>query len=231
MIINRNKFADCKDTVFLSNQNSHSLFSAFLTKQSCIQTASNKNQKKFKEAVTFYLTSRLPDVMTTELFKKDILPVKDKLYRLALRMLTNPAEAQDAVQEVLLKLWQQGEALHKIDNLEAWAIRITKNWCLDKLRSKHRRIEDLDQAPVQTDSAPSPQEKLEKKEMHLKVRQMIQQLPSKQMIVLQLRDIEGMTYREIEQAIDMPQNQIKVNLFRARQKLKALMTKKINYEA
>lgn len=169
--------------------------------------------------------------MTTELFKKDILPVKDKLYRLALRMLTNPAEAQDAVQEVLLKLWQQGDALQKIDNLEAWAMRITKNWCLDKLRSKHRRTEDLDQVPVQTDGAPSPQQKLEKKETYKKVHQLIQKLPEKQMMVVQLRDIEGMTYKEIEQTIDMPQNQIKVNLFRARQKLKALMTKTINYEA
>lgn len=169
--------------------------------------------------------------MTTELFKKDILPVKDKLYRLALRMLTNPAEAQDAVQEVLLKLWQQGEALQKIDNLEAWAMRITKNWCLDKLRSKHRRIEDLDQVPVQIDAALSPQQKLEKKETYKKVHQMIQKLPEKQMMVIQLRDIEGMTYKEIEQTIDMPQNQIKVNLFRARQKLKALMTKTMNYEA
>ncbi|GAB5552167.1 MAG: RNA polymerase sigma factor [Saprospiraceae bacterium] len=168
--------------------------------------------------------------MTTELFKKDILPVKDKLYRLALRMLTNPAEAQDAVQEVLLKLWQQGDALQKIDNLEAWAMRITKNWCLDKLRSKHRRTEDLDQAPVQTDGSPSPQQKLEKKETYKKVHQLIQKLPEKQMMVVQLRDIEGMTYKEIEQTIDMPQNQIKVNLFRARQKLKALMTKTINYE-
>lgn len=169
--------------------------------------------------------------MTAELFKKDILPVKDKLYRLALRMLTNPAEAQDAVQEVLLKLWQQGEALQKIDNLEAWAMRITKNWCLDKLRSKHRRIEDLDQVPVQIDAGPSPQQKLEKKETYKKVHQMIQKLPEKQMMVIQLRDIEGMTYKEIEQTIDMPQNQIKVNLFRARQKLKALMTKTMNYEA
>ncbi len=189
-----------------------------------------KKIKKINGAVTFFLTSRLPDVMTTELFKKDILPVKDKLYRLALRMLTNPAEAQDAVQEVLLKLWQQGDALQKIDNLEAWAMRITKNWCLDKLRSKHRRTEDLDQAPVQTDGSPSAQQKLEKKETYKKVHQLIQKLPEKQMMVVQLRDIEGMTYKEIEQTIDMPQNQIKVNLFRARQKLKALMTKTINYE-
>lgn len=169
--------------------------------------------------------------MTIELFKKDILPVKDKLYRLALRMLTNPAEAQDAVQEVLLKLWQQGETLQKIENVEAWAMRVTKNWCLDKLRSKHRRIEDLDQVPVQMDDAPSPQESMERKEVHQKIRRMIEQLPEKQMMVIQLRDIEGMTYQEIEQTLDMPQNQIKTNLFRARQKLKVLMTKKINHEA
>jgi RNA polymerase sigma-70 factor (ECF subfamily) len=169
--------------------------------------------------------------MTTELFKKDILPVKDKLYRLALRMLTNPAEAQDAVQEVLLKLWQQGEALQKIDNLEAWAMRITKNWCLDKLRSKHRRIEDLEQIPVQIDERPSAQQALENKEIYSKIRQLIQQLPEKQKMVIQLRDIEGMSYKEIEQAIDMPLNQIKTNLFRARQKLKVLMTKTVNYES
>lgn len=164
--------------------------------------------------------SRLRGVMNAEQFKKEVLPVKDKLYRLALRMLREPADAQDAIQEVFLKIWRQGTALKKIDNIEAWAMRVTKNHCLDRLRSRHRQTQALEPYQLDADDRPSAQEKLEQGEAIGQLRELIGQLPEKQKLVLQLRDIEGMAYQEIEEILDMPLGQVKTNLFRARQKIR-----------
>jgi RNA polymerase sigma-70 factor (ECF subfamily) len=161
--------------------------------------------------------------MNAEQFKITVLPVKDKLYRLALRMLREPADAQDAIQEVLLKIWRQGTALKKIDNIEAWAMRVTKNHCLDRLRSRRRQIQALEPYQLDADDHPSAQEKLEQRETVHQLKQLMQRLPEKQQLVLQLRDVEGMTYQEIEELLDMPLGQVKTNLFRARQKMKKLL--------
>ena len=65
-------------------------------------------------------------------FKTEILPFKNKLYRFALRIVGNVAEAEDVVQEVFIKLWNQRESLHQYSNLEAWCIRMTKIYPLTK---------------------------------------------------------------------------------------------------
>lgn len=161
--------------------------------------------------------------MNAETFKRDILPFKDRLYRMALRMLVNPAEAQDVVQEVMLKLWRQGNALNKIENLEAWSMRITRNHCLDKLRNKHRRTVELDQEIIQVDDQPSADQHIEQNETLTKIQKLMEKLPEKQRMVMQLRDVEGMTYKEIEEILDMPIGQVKTNLFRARQGMKKML--------
>ena len=167
--------------------------------------------------------ARLRGVMNAEQFKIEVLPIKDKLYRLALRMLREPADAQDAIQEVFLKIWRQGAALKKIDNIEAWAMRVTKNHCLDRLRSRQWQVQVLEPHQLDADDYPSAQEKLEQGETGRQLKRLMQQLPEKQKLVLQLRDVEGMMYQEIEGILDMPLGQVKTNLFRARQKMRKLL--------
>lgn len=167
--------------------------------------------------------ARLRGVMNAEQFKIEVLPIKDKLYRLALRMLREPADAQDAIQEVFLKIWRQGAALKKIDNIEAWAMRVTKNHCLDRLRSRQRQVQVLEPHQLDADDYPSAQEKLEQGETGRQLKRLMQRLPEKQKLVLQLRDVEGMMYQEIEDILDMPLGQVKTNLFRARQKMRKLL--------
>jgi RNA polymerase sigma factor (sigma-70 family) len=65
-----------------------------------------------------------------------VLPFKDKLYRLAKRILVSSDEAEDAVQEVYLKLWKGRERIQKYKSPEAFAMTMTKNYCLDRLKSK-----------------------------------------------------------------------------------------------
>jgi len=168
--------------------------------------------------------------MNTETFKHQIFPLKDRMYRLSLSILVNPAEAQDVVQEVLMKFWNQRHRLQEIKSLDAWALKITKNHCLDKLRSKHRRVEDIQMAPVKADGQANAEQLLERKELLEQIQRLMQRLPEKQRMLMQLRDIEGLSYEEIQEVMDLSTSQVKTNLFRARKKMRALIEKTVNYE-
>ncbi len=149
------------------------------------------------------------------------MPLKDRMYRLALRITGNPAEAEDALQEVWIKLWKQGDHLLQIQNLEAWCVRVTKNHCIDKVRNKKPEVREWTEAvePVSWDQ--NPERKAEQQDTLRLIRDAIGRLPEKLQLVMHLRDIEGLTYQEIEEALEMPMSQVKVNLFRARQQVRA----------
>ena len=156
--------------------------------------------------------------MVLEEFTYRVLPVKDKLYRFALRFLRNEDEAQDVVQEVLIKAWHQRDELH---NTEAWCMRLTRNLSLNKLKSgHHRRTEALAEDDRYASNAASPYAQTETQDTMAHVRELLQHLPVKQQQVLELRDVEGYSYQEISDVLEMDLNQVKVNLFRARQTLR-----------
>ena len=160
--------------------------------------------------------------MVLEDFKYHVLPVKDKLYRFALRFLRNEAEAQDVVQDVLIKAWHQRDELH---NAEAWCMRLTRNLSLNKLKSGHRsRTEGLAEDDRYASHAASPYAQTETQDAMSHVRALLRKLPMKQQHVLELRDVEGYSYQEISEVLEMDLNQVKVNLFRARQTLRKQLT-------
>ena len=160
--------------------------------------------------------------MVLEEFNYHVLPVKDKLYRFALRFLRNEAEAQDVVQEVLIKAWHQRHELH---NAEAWCMRLTRNLSLNKLKSGHRsRTEGLAEDDRYASHAASPYAQTETQDAMTHVRALLEKLPVKQRQVLELRDVEGYSYQEISEVLEMDINQVKVNLFRARQTLRKQLT-------
>ncbi len=142
--------------------------------------------------------------------------VKNKLYRFALRITGDNAEAEDVVQEVFIKVWHRLNDLPNIQNAEAWCMTLTKNLALDKLRSKHRRTEEIGEILQLSDSESTPYEKAEEKDMVAKIKNWMTLLPEKQCLVMHLRDIEEMSYEEISTALEMPMPQVKVNLHRAR---------------
>lgn len=168
--------------------------------------------------------------MTIKNFTQQIIPIKDRLYRFALRMVDNAAEAEDVVQEVLIKLWHKREELPSINNLEAWSIRLTRNLSVDKLRTKRHKTESLDSHLNTGSASRNPAELTESKDTLKRIHQLIQTLPENQKLVLQLRDIEELSYKEIAELLDMSMNQVKVNLFRGRQSLKSVLVKKEIYE-
>jgi RNA polymerase sigma-70 factor (ECF subfamily) len=154
--------------------------------------------------------------MNLQEFQSTILPMKNMLFRFALRFVRQAAEAEDIVQEVFIKLWNNRENLGPDANLEAWCLTATKNLSIDKLRSKHRRLEPIKPGFDLHDNAASPYQQAVENDVFSKVKNALEELPEKQRLVMHLRDIEGLQYQEIADALDISLDQVKVNLYRAR---------------
>ncbi|MBR6276566.1 MAG: sigma-70 family RNA polymerase sigma factor [Prevotella sp.] len=156
-------------------------------------------------------------------FQNDVLPLKNKLYRLALRITLNPADAEDVVQETMIKVWNRRQQWEQIESMEAFCMTICRNQSLDKTRQTAGSEQSLDtaehDAPDHSHHANPEQQTIQQDRIRL-VRQIIDALPEKQRTVMQLRDIEGKSYKEIAAIMDISEEQVKVNIFRARQTVK-----------
>lgn len=159
-------------------------------------------------------------------FRNDILPLKNELYRLALRITLNSAEAEDVVQETMIKVWNRRDDWATIDSIEAFCLAICRNLSLDKMRKLSNQSESLDGElgakgdPLDHSYASNPEEQAMQRDRVRLVRQLIDSLPEKQRSVMQLRDFEGKSYKEIATILAISEEQVKVNLFRARQTIK-----------
>tara|TARA_R110002012_G_scaffold322099_1_gene555497 strand:- start:29888 stop:30397 length:510 start_codon:yes stop_codon:yes gene_type:complete len=157
-----------------------------------------------------------------------IMPFKDKLYRLAKRLLVSTEEAEDATQEILLKLWSKKASIENYNNVEAFAMTMTKNFCLDRLKSKQAGNLKLVHSNY-TDGSGSLQNQLETKDSITWVEKIMAELPEQQKMVLQLRDVEEYEYDEIAVMLDMKPTAIRVALSRARKTVREKLLEKHSY--
>ena len=154
-------------------------------------------------------------------FRTDILPLKDGLYRLALRLTMNKEEAEDIVQETLLKVWKRRERWQEIENIEGFAMTICHNLSLDHLRRMNNQLVSLEDNPMEhADKALSPFDNTMIHDRVATVREIINHLPEKQRACVQLRDIEGKAYKDIAAILNISEEQVKINIFRARQSIR-----------
>lgn len=156
-----------------------------------------------------------------------VMPFKDKLYRLAKRILVSKDEAEDAVQEVFLKLWNGKEKIENYKNPEAFAITMTKNYCLDRLKSKQASNLKIVHSNYQTSE--NIEKKIEANDGVEMVFRIMETLPEQQKIVLQLRDVEQFEFSEIAIMLDSNETAIRVALSRARKTVRDAMIKNYNY--
>ncbi|MDB4264465.1 MAG: sigma-70 family RNA polymerase sigma factor [Maribacter arcticus] len=161
-------------------------------------------------------------------FLNIVLPFKDKLFRMAKRLLVSTEEAEDATQEILIKLWDKKNKMETYNNVEAFAMTMTKNFCLDRLKSKQAGNLKLVHSNY-TDSSTSLQSELEAKDSISWVERIMAELPEQQKMVLQLRDVEQYEYEEIEKLLDMKPTAIRVALSRARKTVREKLIEKHNY--
>ncbi|MEM6632879.1 MAG: RNA polymerase sigma factor [Bacteroidota bacterium] len=187
-------------------------------------------KETYPPSVTFCLLIRLAVEMSllTD-FQQRVLPVRDKLYRFALRMLGSVEEAEDVVQEVLIKVWSKGQGMQEYLNMEAWCMRLTRNLSLDRLRTRKVQVGTSEAENAWDFREVCPDHLLEIKEKMNEVHRIIESLPDKQKMVIQLRDIEGYSYQEIAEMLEIPMNQVKVNLHRARTKIKDQLLAREHY--
>lgn len=157
-----------------------------------------------------------------------ISPVQDKMYRLALRLLVSKEAAEDAVQEVMLKLWRKKKKLLTYDNLEAFAMTVTKNHCLDQLKLKQNNNLRLVHSNYE-DGSGSLQRKMEAQDDLGWVQKIIETLPEQQKIIIQLRDVEQYEYSEIAKMTNMKETAIRVTLSRARKTIRNEIIKRHRY--
>ena len=153
-------------------------------------------------------------------FRTTVLPLSDRLFRLALRITMNRAEAEDVVQDTLLKVWEQRSQWEQIENLEAFAIAICRNRALDVVKRAGRNTTSLDKVDIGQWSMANGQSALEAREEISLIRRLMDDLPEVQRTIMLLRDIEGKTYQEIAKILDINETQVKVYLHRARKKIK-----------
>jgi len=164
--------------------------------------------------------------MTAEAFKKNILPLNRKLLGFANHFMKDMDDAKDIVQEIYIKLWNMRNELYKYKSVEALAMRMTRNLCLDKIKL-NKTVPLKGNIKEEKDNTYIDKEQHEELNIAVKrVKKAINLLNKPQKSIMQLRDIEGYDYEEIAQILNMNVNTVRVSLSRARKRIRELVTQK-----
>ncbi len=167
--------------------------------------------------------------MTPEEFKIELLPLKNKLFRLARYLLGQHEEAEDVVQEVYLKAWDMRHRLGHYDSVEGLMVTMTRNRCLDILRRRKNRTLPLKPEIFHRARKADEQQHHETRDLVNRMRKLMEKLPEQQKTIMLLRDVEGYAFEEISRMTGFDGNYIRVNLSRARKKMKNEIQKLENY--
>ena len=154
-------------------------------------------------------------------FTTDILPLKNRLYRLALRITLSHEEAEDIVQDTMLKVWSRRDSWDMLESIEAYAMTICRNLSLDHMKRRSAQLLSLDSMPYdRPDNADDPLQQLAWKNSIERIKTLMNTMPEKQRTCMQLRDFEGKSYKEIATILSITEEQVKINIFRARKTIK-----------
>ena len=163
--------------------------------------------------------------MTQENFKETVYILKDEMYRFAKKFLMSADEAEDLVMDLMMKFWQKKDELSVIENVKSFAMRSVKNECLNRLKHHEVKLGFASQTRHQSELY-----QIETNNMKEQILGFISQLPEKQKMAIHLKDVEEYEISEIGQMLDMEENAVRVNLMRARQKVKESINKLYAYE-
>ncbi len=164
-------------------------------------------------------------LMTQEIFKDTVFILRDEMYRFARRFVMSSDEAEDVVQDLMVKFWQKREELGQFGNLKSYALKSVRNECLNRL--KHHEVKrgfadlQLHQSELYS---------IEINNLKEHIIRFINQLPEKQKMVIHLKDVEEYEVSEISEILEIEENAVRVNLMRARQKVKEQISQLMSYE-
>jgi len=137
-------------------------------------------------------------------------------------------ESEDIVQEIFLKLWNLRMKLSEVENIDAFAFRMTRNLCLDRIKAKKPKLIDTEmETGLQEREAelPDPEHQLIMSDTMNEVHRHIDQLPEQQRTIIMMRDVEGYSYEEVAEVMNMEVNAVRVNVSRARKTVRESMSK------
>jgi len=157
--------------------------------------------------------------MHSEEFKTTILPLKGALYRFAKSFLTNSEEAEDCVQEIFIKLWLKKESLADVRSIKAYTLQMTRNLCLDKLKSRKNMI-GIEATSITSEG--DTHEDLENRDTLARIQKIVNTLPEQQRTLVHLRNIEGLEMKEIAEITGLSIEHVRVTLSRARMTIREL---------
>ncbi|WP_312342051.1 RNA polymerase sigma factor [Chryseobacterium binzhouense] len=163
--------------------------------------------------------------MTQETFRNTVFILSDEMFRFAKRFVLSSDEAEDIVQDLMIKFWQKKDELEQFGNLKSYALKSVRNECLNRL--KHHDVK-LGFADLQLHR--SELYNMEVNNLKEQIVGFINQLPEKQKMVIHLKDVEEYEVSEISEILEMEENAVRVNLMRARQKVKEQITQLMSYE-
>jgi len=161
--------------------------------------------------------------MSRNLYYKKILPASDGMYRYALSIVHEPETARDVVQDCLTKIWSIRKDLGKVEKVNAWAFRIVRNRCIEIIRRD--RYTDLDDKVVNMWQTGSVEQNAITDDFMSWMDEVLKTLPAKQQEVFHLREVEDMSYQDIAETCGLTESDVKVNIHRARKKVKEAMQK------
>jgi RNA polymerase sigma-70 factor (ECF subfamily) len=167
--------------------------------------------------------------MSLQTFTNEVLPLKDKLYRFSLRIVKDSQEAEDIVQDIMVKVWDKREDWTNWSSIEAMCMTMTRNLSIDRTRSKHKKLTEIPEGFDFVEGSASPEQEASSRDMLNHIGKIIDKLPEKQKSIIQLREIEGYTYQEISDLLNVPISQVKVSVHRARIFLKKELLKSSGY--
>lgn len=156
--------------------------------------------------------------MNEDTFKQLFLPFHRKLYRIACRILSNNADAEDVIQETYIKLWTKRHEIGHISNAESFSIVVLKNTCLDFLRKT--KNDSMTEYDLNTPSNISLSNEIEQLDQINHIALLMNKLPGQQQLVMQLKHWDGYSDEEIEQITGLKKGNIKMILSRARKMIK-----------
>lgn len=167
--------------------------------------------------------------MNKQKFKKEVFSLSDRLYPLLYRLLGNKVKVEDALQEIMMKLWLKRKLIENHPNIKGLVFLTARNYCIDILRKKNPEFEDssLYFSFLKSENA---HESLEWKELNDLILIIIEKLPQKQREILIMRDLDGLAFDEISSLTKLKIEHIRVLLSRARKLVRIELEENYSYE-
>ena len=151
------------------------------------------------------------------------------LVSFATKYIDNQEVAEDIVQDTMIRVWNKRDEWTQFDSIEAYCLTVARNLAIDRSQKLESQNVELTPETQEMPDTLTPDRAYEQDEQLRLVHHLINELPEKQRTIVQLRDIEGKSYKEIADVLQLTEEQVKVNLFRARQRIKLKYSEIDNY--